>query len=138
MSRLGLVLLSLMAILLGCTSTPLSPPRPARATARVPPAPPPPQPVPPPVRPSPPSAPEIVVTPLQPAVPLDLSKEIVPSGSVEPHVALLLPLKSRDYSRAAGMVREGFEAATAFETDRVLPVKIYLLEDEGDSLLGAY
>ena len=146
MSRFGpiflllLVLLSL-ATLAGCASSPLSTVPVVSATpAGNQTAP---QPVPPPATtPSPSVAPElatkVVVTPLQPSAvaetPADKQKAAVPA---EAHIALLLPLKSPDYSRAAEAVRDGFEAAAAFQPEKNLRVKVYALDNEGDALLAA-
>jgi len=132
MSRV-FVLSLLVAMLAGCSSTPMPPaPPPPRATTPSPPPPPPaPAPAQQPVQPPSQVDPEIVVTPLQ------ISKEIAPMQT-DSHIALLLPLKSRDFTRAAEVVREGFEAAVAHQPKNTLRMRVYQLEDESESLLAAY
>ncbi len=80
-------------------------------------------------RPVSPPAAEIVVTPLDPR------PDALPADG---HIALLLPLRSRDFSRAAEMVREGFEAAAALQADQARSIKVYPTDNEGDALLAAY
>ncbi len=73
----------------------------------------------------------VVVTPLQ------LPKESI--ITTEPHIALVLPLLSRDFSRAADTVREGMEtAAAAVPPDTALPIRIYPLDNEKNSLPAIY
>ena len=134
MSRLGLVLLLSLATLMGCASSPLSTVPVVNAT-----------PAPPPRTPQPAAAPAnaaspepadgVVVTPLKPEAEVEKPKQPSAAGA---HIALLLPLKSRDFGRAADAVRAGFEAAAAFQADDALRVNVYPLDDEADSLLAAY
>lgn len=53
------------------------------------------------------------------------------------HIALLLPLKSQPFGRAAEVVRQGFMAATDREKG-TLPVKIYPTSDDVLDILTAY
>ena len=75
----------------------------------------------------------MVVTPLQPLTEAEKQKDAV---FAEAHIALLLPLQSRDYGRAAEAVRAGFEAAAGFQANNNLRVKVYALDNEGDALLA--
>jgi outer membrane PBP1 activator LpoA protein len=79
----------------------------------------------------------VIVTPLDSGKGDEKSR---PAGAVQaqPHIALLLPLSSRDFSRAAEVVRDGFLAAAAFQPDKSLQVKVYAVDDEGGALLAAY
>jgi len=52
-----------------------------------------------------------------------------------PHVALLLPLKSAAFARAAGAVRQGFMAAA---DGSAVDVKVYATDDQTDGILSAY
>lgn len=53
------------------------------------------------------------------------------------HIALLLPLKSRDYGSAAAAVQQGFMAAA--KLDRYsLPIRVYSDFDEGDGVVNVY
>lgn len=58
-----------------------------------------------------------------------------PAGSA--HVALLLPLNSGAFGRAADAVKQGFTAAAAIQAG-ALPVKIYPSGDQADDIVSAY
>lgn len=54
-----------------------------------------------------------------------------------PHIALLLPLKSADFGRAAEAVRQGFLAAAASQPE-TLPVRVYECADESTEITALY
>jgi outer membrane PBP1 activator LpoA protein len=54
-----------------------------------------------------------------------------------PHIALLLPLKSEAFGRAAEAVRQGFLAA-ASNQKQTLPVRVYECEDESKEITALY
>lgn len=54
-----------------------------------------------------------------------------------PHIALLLPLKSATFKRAAEVVQQGFMAA-ANSQSASLPVRVYESEDEGRDVIALY
>lgn len=80
---------------------------------------------------------DVVVTPLD-AGKADEKSRSPAAAQAQPHIALLLPLSSRDFSRAAEIVRDGFLAAAAFQPDQSLQVRVYPVEDESGALLAAY
>jgi uncharacterized protein len=53
-----------------------------------------------------------------------------------PHIALLLPLNSPYYAKAADAVRQGFLAAAA--KDNGLPVRVYACADENTEIMALY
>jgi uncharacterized protein len=55
-----------------------------------------------------------------------------------PTIALVLPLSSKTLSRAAEALRDGFIAATEVSGKEKYSYKIYLAEDEGDTLAAQY
>jgi len=61
----------------------------------------------------------------------------LPPDKPAPHIALLLPLKSTVFGRAAEAVRQGFLAA-AGNQQKVLPVKVYECADEGTDIIALY
>lgn len=61
----------------------------------------------------------------------------VPGGKPMPHIALLLPLKSAAFGRAAELVRQGFMAAASSQT-QTLPVRIYECADESKEITALY
>jgi uncharacterized protein len=63
-----------------------------------------------------------------------------PSTSiVVPHIALLLPLKSQTYLRAAEAVKEGFTAAAEVPgAPHPLPIRVYEVDDHAQRLFDAY
>ena len=61
----------------------------------------------------------------------------VPAIPAKPHIALLLPLKSATFGRAADMVRQGFMAGVALEPGK-LPVKVYGSGSETSDIVTTY
>jgi outer membrane PBP1 activator LpoA protein len=66
-----------------------------------------------------------------PAPVLTLDKDAVP------HIALLLPLKSKDYGLAADAVQQGFMAA-ANSQKHLLPIRVYSDYDENSGIADVY
>lgn len=60
-----------------------------------------------------------------------------PAPAIVPHVALLLPLSSPSFGRAADAVKQGFMAAAAIQ-EGALPVKVYPSGDKVDDIVSAY
>lgn len=83
-----------------------------------------------PVTPAEIPAPETVVIET-PAPVLILDKDAVP------HIALLLPLKSRDYGSAADAVQQGFLAAASRQSP-ALPIRVYSDFDENNDVVTVY
>ena len=54
-----------------------------------------------------------------------------------PHIALLLPLKSQAFGRAAEAVRQGFLAAVSSQP-QALPVRVYECADESTDVIALY
>lgn len=61
----------------------------------------------------------------------------VPAPAKIAHVALLLPLNSSAFGRAAEVVKQGFMAASAIQAGS-LPIKIYPSGDKVDDIVSAY
>ena len=76
-------------------------------------------------------APEAAAAIETPAPPLVIEKDAVP------HIALLLPLKSKDFGAAAEAVRQGFMVAANYER-HALPIRIYSDFDENSSVVAVY
>jgi len=82
--------------------------------------------------------------PLVPAAPAEVPKpeeepvpELILDEHAVPHIAVLLPLKSKDYGSAANAVLQGFLAAA--KHDRLeLPVHAYSDFDENNSVVAIY
>jgi len=55
-----------------------------------------------------------------------------------PHIALILPLKSTDFARAADMTRQGFLAAARIQGPKTLPVRIYETGDDVGEVFEQY
>lgn len=55
-----------------------------------------------------------------------------------PHIALLLPMKSRIFGRHAGALRDGFQAAAKVQGGAVLPVREYAVSEDIGSVLEGY
>lgn len=55
-----------------------------------------------------------------------------------PHIALLLPLDSPTFMRAADAVRQGFYAAASAQAGTKLPIKLYSLKDQPVETLPIY
>lgn len=65
---------------------------------------------------------------------------VVPAASTEPpvpHIALILPLKSPSFAKAADSVRLGFLAAASKEVNG-LPVRVYPCADESTEVVALY
>ena len=58
-------------------------------------------------------------------------------GKIEPHIALLLPLKSSVFGSSADAVQQGFMAAASLKK-RGLPVRAYADFDENKSVVAVY
>lgn len=85
-----------------------------------------------------PAAPEIPQPPSPATQSLEKpieAKEAARTASATPHMALLLPLKSAAFGRAADAVRQGFVAA-AGETAK--DIKVYATDDQPAGILSAY
>jgi len=65
--------------------------------------------------------------------------EAVPAAGVKPapHIALLLPLKSDVFGRAADAVRQGFLAAASAQ-EHALPIRVYECADESSQIAALY
>ncbi len=121
------ILWFMLVLLVGCASSPMPPPEPivtpqVRPTNQTAPM------TPPPASDETP-APGVVITPLQ-----GLDDIVV----IEPHIALMLPLQSRDFARASEVLKEEFQAAAKLQTENPPYVKIYPLANEGEALANAY
>ena len=58
-----------------------------------------------------------------------------PAAAQTPHIALLLPTKSKIYARHAAALRDGFLAAAKAQSKTLLPVREYPVSGEaGDAL----
>ncbi len=71
--------------------------------------------------------------------PLILAEPPTPLPSEKPvdHIALLLPLKSAAFERAADAVRQGFLAAAGSQR-QILPIKVYGSVDESKDIVALY
>lgn len=81
-----------------------------------------------------PAVPAITATPLQAASAPVAAPPIEPPS---PHIALLLPLKSATFAKAADAVKQGFFAAAGKETNG-LPIRIYPCADETTEAMALY
>jgi uncharacterized protein len=64
------------------------------------------------------------------------ARDVLPRA---PHIALILPLKSTQFRRAAESLRQGVTAAYEWSPNATkLPLKIYPVEDEKTAMLAAY
>lgn len=83
-----------------------------------------------------PNIPETVVLPA-PEAPKPAA--VAPPPKPPAHIALLLPLKSATFGRAAEAVKEGFMAASKLAgVTNVLPIEVYDSEDNTQNLLPTY
>lgn len=131
-----LLLLSTLFVLYACTTTVPHAPAEEKPAALVVPV----------KEPAP--APAIVETPA-PAAPAVEAPAPVPAAAATPmpvlvldkdavqHIALLLPLNSRDYGAAADAVQQGFLAAASHQR-QVLPIRIYSDFDENTGVVTVY
>jgi hypothetical protein len=62
---------------------------------------------------------------------------VLPSRASNAHIALLLPLNSPAFGRAAEAVKQGFMAAAAVQAGD-LPIKVYPSSDQTDDIVSAY
>lgn len=62
---------------------------------------------------------------------------VLPSAVSNAHIALLLPLKSSAFGRAADVVRQGFMAAASVQSG-ALPVTVYPSSDDSDDIVSTY
>ena len=71
--------------------------------------------------------------------PLTLDEAITQSPDASPaaHIALLLPLKSATFERAADAVRQGFLAAASSQ-QQILPIRVYGSIDESQDIVALY
>ena len=65
------------------------------------------------------------------------ASKALPGSSANAHIALLLPLNSSAFGRAAEAVKQGFMAASAIQPG-TLPIKIYPSGDKVDDIVSAY
>lgn len=63
---------------------------------------------------------------------------VPPAEDAVPHIALLLPLKSKVFGRHASAVRDGFFAAVKTQGGAALPVRAYALGDGPDEAVNVY
>lgn len=73
---------------------------------------------------------DLVVTPLKEATPV--------SSGAGPHIALILPLASATFASVADAFRQGFVAAAGFEGKNAPPYRIYVADNEADSLADSF
>lgn len=82
--------------------------------------------------------PQAVASAVAPAATLATTAEpAVVSPPVENHIALILPLKSAAFGKAAELVQQGFMAAAGVQTGG-LPVRVYPLNDEKLEVVATY
>lgn len=74
---------------------------------------------------------------LNPAPAASAPAAAAPAEPPVPHIALLLPLKSTSFAKAADAVKQGFLAAASREK-RGLPVRIYPCADENTEVAALY
>ena len=80
----------------------------------------------------------VSVMPVAPAAVAEMPVILPPSeGAPEPHIALLLPLKSAAFGSAADAVQQGFIAAANLKK-RGLPVHVYGDYDENKNVVAIY
>lgn len=65
------------------------------------------------------------------------ARQPVPAATGKAHIALLLPLKSSAFGRAAEMVRQGFMAAASVQSG-ALPLTVYPSSDASDDIVSTY
>ncbi|MEO5862320.1 MAG: penicillin-binding protein activator, partial [Burkholderiales bacterium] len=84
-----------------------------------------------------PPVPEAVTFPLPEAEPVAAEPmPVIPPKP--PQMALLLPLKSTTFGRAAEAVKDGFMAASQLASEMDLPIEIYDSEENSQNLLSIY
>lgn len=136
MQRLrAFLLLWLSAALAGCATAPVEPAAPAKQAA-APVAQPAPKPAP---SPTAVTRPYISVPPVEAAAPSGRTARSVEPAQASGTIALLLPLDSGAFSRAADAVKSGFMAAFGLSpNDQSLRVKLYSSGDQPASILATY
>jgi outer membrane PBP1 activator LpoA protein len=80
-----------------------------------------------------PITPEGAAAPVTPVTP-----PLTGASSAPSNIALILPLNSPDFIRAAEAVKDGFDAATGIKSDNPIPVLVYPVNNEGAALAAAY
>jgi outer membrane PBP1 activator LpoA protein len=87
---------------------------------------------------------EVTLSPLaRVAPPAAVDTQLQPPGAAAPatatnaHIALLLPLRSPAFGRAAEAVKQGFMAAASVQAGD-LPIKVYPSGDQPDDIVAAY
>ena len=84
-------------------------------------------------------APDVIIFPIPEEVGPVPEPQVVIAPVKPPHLALLLPLKSATFGRAADAVKEGFLAASQVPgAEPSLPIEIYDSEEGGKNLLPIY
>lgn len=123
----GVLVAALYVSLYGCATGPAPTPAVSAPVAVVE--------APAPVPPSPPVATTSAVS--APAVVIAPPVETLPAVTLEHHIALILPLKSATFGKAAEIVQQGFMAAAAQQVNG-LPVRVYASNDEKAEVLALY
>src|SRR5512145_3327820 len=122
----GFLIAALYVSVFGCATPPSTKPVPAAPPAAAAPA-------------APAPAPEPVVSAVV-TEPAPVVSPILPPVSTQapaPHIALLLPLKSKMFAKAANAVQQGFLAASSKEVNG-LPVRVYPCNDESTEVNALY
>jgi hypothetical protein len=123
----GLLIVALYVSIFGCATAPSTAPSVPAPAPQTPAA---------PVQPAAPAVVPPVVTPIAPEVEPIVSP-IPPAVPTVPHIALLLPLNSPVFAKAADAVQQGFLAAAGKETNG-LPVRVYPCKDEATEIVALY
>jgi outer membrane PBP1 activator LpoA protein len=121
----GLLIAALYVSVFGCATAPSTSPS---------------VPAPAPVQPTAPVEPQSpVVTPVEPETAPIVSpiSPVQPATPTVPHIALLLPLNSPIFAKAADAVQQGFLAAASKEVNG-LPVRVYPCKDEATEIVAVY
>jgi hypothetical protein len=132
----GLLIAALYVSVFGCATAPTSTPplpKPAPATT-VPPAP---AVTAPAAVPATVPQPAVVAAPIPASAPVAAPVLAAPTEPRAPHIALILPLTSPAFAKAADSVRQGFLAAAAIEQNG-LPVRVYPCTDESVEVVALY
>jgi outer membrane PBP1 activator LpoA protein len=120
-----LVFPAALYVTVGCTAThePTKPVVPARPSAGIP--------------ASAPVAAPVPVASAPVAASAPAATPIVPASDAQPHIALLLPLKSEKLERLADAVQQGFMAANKVHP-ATLPIRVYGCSDEPKEIVALY
>ncbi len=120
----GILLAALYVSMFGCATAPTTTP-PAAVSAPAVQAP-----VAAPVAPTPAPPPAVVTGVVSEPAPIVLSvTPAIAGATVEPHIALILPLKSSVFGKAAEAVQQGFAAAATMQNSG-FPIRVYPANDE--------